>query len=104
MLAKRNVVAFLLFVLLCPAIACKRSMSHEEVENQLKMAMRKRLYEGIHNDSSTVKYDVQKVTFFEDKTVFQCEFTVRMTKPGYDTTGTMGATISKDFKMVGRKF
>jgi hypothetical protein len=83
---------------------CKRNMSREDVENQLKMAFYKGLYESVHNDSSQVKFEVKKVSFFEDKYLYDCEFTVRLKKPGYDTTGVMGATVSKDFKTIRRKY
>ena len=79
-------------------------MSHDEVENQLKKAMYRGLYQNINNDSSIVKYDVLSVRFFEDKEVYDCEFTVRLRKPGYDTTGTMAATITKDFQKMNRRF
>ena len=95
------------FALLCSFLvlfSCKKKMNKEELETQLKKAMYRGLYENINNDSSVIKYDVLSVTFYEDKEVYDCEFKVRLSKPGYDTTGTMAATITKDFKKMNRRY
>jgi hypothetical protein len=44
------------------------------------------------------------VNFYEDKDFYDCEFMVRLREPGRDTTGSMGATITKDFKKMNRKY
>ncbi len=72
-------------------------------EARLMQAMQTKLYESINNDSSTTKYRVLSVTYYEDKTVFLCEFKVRLQKTNIDTTGIMTADISKDMKIVRRK-
>jgi hypothetical protein len=95
------------FTLICSLLvlfACKKKMSREDLETQLKMAMYRGLYQNINNDSSVVKFDVLSVNFFEDKDFYDCEFIVRLRKPGYDTTGSMGAMITKDFKKMNRKY
>ena len=86
-------------------ISCKHTMTQKDIENQLKKAMQTYLYESINNDSSHVKFRVQDVTFFEDNSNYRCEFHVLMNSgQSKDTTGLMGADISKDFKEVKRKF
>ncbi len=75
----------------------------ENTEESLKKAMTQFLYNSINNDSSRVKYNVQDVTYFEEEIDYQCEFTVHVSVKGRsDTTGTMTAEISKDFKTVTR--
>jgi hypothetical protein len=95
------------FALICSLLvlfACKKKMDRQELETQLKKAMYRGLYQNINNDSSVVKYDVLTVNFFEEKDLYDCEFTVRLRKPGYDTTGRMAATITKDFKEMHRRY
>lgn len=57
-------------------------------------------------DTSRVKFNVLYVAFFEDKTFYLCNFKVNMKEKRvnqiFDTTGTMSARISKDFKNVSR--
>jgi len=95
--------SFILIITLIAAMGCKRTLTHEEVEAELKKAMTENLYKGINYDSAKAKYDVQSVSYYEDKTFFECEFKVRVTNPGHDTTGIMTARISKDFSKVVRK-
>lgn len=95
-----------LFVLL---IACK---AKDSIEDDLKNTMQSYLYEQVNNDSSKIKYNIQKVTFFNDKDKqrYVCEFTVNMreftvdSKTKFDTTGMMKAYISKDLKKVTRLY
>lgn len=92
-------------ILLMAAIGCKRHLSTTEVERELKTAMTNYLYKQIHNDSSKARYDIQQVTFFEDKEFYECEFKVHLyiVQKNHDTTGIMTARISKDFSSVRRK-
>jgi hypothetical protein len=90
-------------LLLFGVTACKRHLSHTEIEKQLKSSMHKFLINRKDYDSSKLKFEVQKVYFFEEKTSYDCEFVVRMWSNGYDTTGVMTATITKDFTRVSRK-
>ncbi len=94
----------LAIVILIAVISCKRNLSRTEVENQLKSAMTSYLYKGVNNDSSMVKFFVKSVNFYEDKTFYECEFIVYKQYNKHDTTGMMGARISKDFSSVKRKF
>ncbi len=55
-------------------------------------------------DSTKVKFTVLDVAYYEDKTVFDCQFKVHMKNATTDTVGDMGATVSKDFSKVKRKF
>ena len=96
--------AIIAILILIAGISCKRNLSHTEVENQLKSVMTSFLYKGVNNDSSTVKFVVKSVNFFEDKTFYECEFIVYKQYNKRDTTGMMGAWISKDFSTVKRRF
>jgi hypothetical protein len=84
-------------------MACKRNLSRSDLENQLKLSMHKFLISRPNYDSTKLKFDVQKVYFFEDKAIYECEFVVHMWSNGHDTTGVMTATITKDFTIVKRK-
>ena len=77
-----------------------------EIQNDLKTAMQTYLYNGVNNDSSNVKYHVEKVDYFDDnyKNTYICEFTVHLKTKLFDTTGIMKAYISKDFKKVKRMY
>ena len=103
-MSKDRMFSCLIMISLSIATACKRTMTHDEVESQLKKAMERGLYEAINNDSSQTKFEVLKVAYFEDKNFYDCEFMVRLKKPGFDTTGSMAAYITKDFKKMNRKY
>jgi hypothetical protein len=94
--------ALIFTLLLFTGLACKRKLSRFDVESQLKSAMHAFLINRPNYDSSKLKYDVQKVSFFDDKTEYDCEFVVHMWDNGKDTTGVMTATITKDFTKVKR--
>ena len=84
---------------------CKHSAADSDayVRDHLTNAMTKFLYEQVNNDSSKVHYEIKKLYYFEEKTYFNCQFSVHMKLPTYDTTGVMTAIISKDFKTVTRR-
>lgn len=86
--------------------ACKAKNPASEIQNDLKNAMQTYLYNGVNNDSTNVKYYVEKVNYYDDnyKKTYVCEFTVRMKTKLFDTTGIMKAYISKDFKKVDRLY
>ena len=84
--------------------SCERKLSQNDVEDELKKAMTHQLYLGAGKDSAKVKYQVVSVNYFEDKQFYECEFKVHMKTSTSDTTGIMGARISKDFSQVARKF
>ena len=84
-------------------IGCKRALTRQEKEERLKKAMTTYLYQKINNDSAHVKFRVESVTFFEENTLYDCEFNVHLIRDNHDTSGIMTATISKSFKTVKRK-
>jgi len=93
----------LVLVLIGLFTACKRKLSSEDVERELKTAMLHQLNKGLNSDSTKVKFEVLKVNYFEDKQFYECEFNVRMKTAALDTTGIMLARVSKDFTVVRRK-
>jgi hypothetical protein len=96
----------LLLSLLLLGFSCKRKVSPEDIQAELSKAMLNQLYLDHHSDTSKVKYEILSVSFFPEKTFYNCEYKVHMHIPmtGFDTVGFMSATISKDFKEVKRKF
>jgi hypothetical protein len=72
------------------------------IEDTLKKTMQSYLYKAVNNDSSYVKYHIEKVVFYDDDTTYTCSFTVHMKAKNFDTTGIMKANISKDFLKVER--
>ncbi len=91
-----------LSVILLLLFSCVRN-GGINVAELLKTAMQKHLYEGVHNDSSRVRYEVKDVAFFENPDSYDCEFTVHLISKQLDTTGIMQARVMKDFKKVIRK-
>jgi nitrate/nitrite-specific signal transduction histidine kinase len=91
-------LALLLFL-----FACKRKLTPSELQTELKKAMLNYLQNQQGYDSSTIRFDVMDVSYFEDVKVYDCEFKVKLTQNGHDTTGIMTSTISKDFSKVKRK-
>jgi hypothetical protein len=81
-------------------------MSKEDVQESLKAAMDLYLNHQPRIDTSRVKFHVLEVIYFEDKTIYLCNFKVDMKEKRinqlFDTTGNMSARISKDFKDVHR--
>ena len=96
---KKILVCLLLILGLC----CQKKPKPSELEKQLRKTMSAFLYKSVNNDSSKVKYDVKEVIFFEAPDFYECEFNVKMSQAGKDTTGVMGARITKDFLRVSRK-
>ena len=96
---KLRVFSILFFTVL---FSCKAKDTPDDVRSDLANAMQTYLYNQINNDSSNVKYRVQKVIYFEDKDKYICEFTVNVKAKLYDSTGIMKADITKDFKKVNR--
>jgi hypothetical protein len=98
---KRLLILLILFF----AIACNDNPPPSTLEKKLASVMTDYLYKVVQYDSSKVKYHVERVVYYADKTKYDCEFTVRMMIPGRkDTTGFMKAYISKDFKKVNRTY
>jgi hypothetical protein len=93
----------LLLLVLVTGFACKRKLSPSELQGELKKAMLTFLQQQKGYDSTTMKFEVQDVTYYEDVKMYDCEFKVRLTQNGHDTTGIMTGTVSKDFSKVSRK-
>jgi hypothetical protein len=72
------------------------------VADTLKKTMQAYLYKAVNNDSSYVKYHIEKVSFSDDGNQYSCKFTVHMKAKNFDTTGIMKANVSKDFLKVDR--
>jgi hypothetical protein len=102
----RYIITFLLGGTLL--FSCFKKTSRKEVEENLKTAMGLYLNHQPQIDSSRVKFNVLEVVYFEDKTDYICEFKVNMKEKHdtilKDTTGSMSANISKDFKTVSRRY
>ena len=88
------------------AFGCIAKNPASEIQDDLKNAMQTYLYNGVNNDSSNIKYYVEKVNYYDDnyKKKYVCEFTVHLKTKLFDTTGVMKAYISKDFKKVDRLY
>lgn len=87
-------------------VACKKKFSPHKTQDVLKRAWLNFLEKGPHFDSTRDKFEVLDVSYFEDSTLYLCEFKVRMKIPSQhiDTIGMMSATISKDFNVIRRKY
>ena len=97
---------FLILLLTVFVFACKAKDPALQIQNDLKNSMQTYLYNGVNNDSSNIKYHVEKVVYYDDniKKKYICEFTVHMKTKLFDTTGIMKAYISRDFKTVERLY
>jgi hypothetical protein len=97
-------------VFICSSVlfSCLKKTSKKELEDNLKTAMGLYLNHKPNMDTSRVHFEVLDVTYFEEKTDYLCEFKVNMkekiNEQIKDTTGSMSARISKDFKEVSRNY
>jgi hypothetical protein len=86
--------------------SCVKKTSKRDTEESLKTAMGLYLNHGPRVDTSRIKFNVLEVAFFEEKMFYVCNFRVNMKQKRddrlIDTTGSMSANISKDFKDVTR--
>ena len=101
-LMKKYAVLFLTFLLFaCNAMDGK----DQDPREKLKAAMIDALYKAVNYDSSKVKYRIEEVIYYEDTKYYDCQFKLTMMRSGNtDTTGSVWAFISKDFKEVKRTF
>ncbi len=91
--------------LLTLAAACGNSSGNTDPREQLKVAFVESLYKAINYDSSKVRYRVDEVIYYEDTKYYDCQFKLTMFRKGFtDTTGSVWAYVSKDFKEVKRTF
>ena len=87
-------------------LSCKAKNTAGGLENDLRTTMQAYLYQEKNNDSANIKFRVLDVVYYDDqlKNMYDCEFKVNMKTQLLDTTGTMKANISKDFKKVVRLY
>ena len=96
-----------ILLLLSFAFACKRTPTPEtppQIQTKLKAAMTNFLYKQVKYDSSVVKYHILEVYYYEEATFYRCQFKVHEQERHFDTTGMMGATISKDTAKIVRLY
>jgi hypothetical protein len=88
--------------------SCVKKTTRKETEESLKTAMDLYLNHQPKIDTSKVKFNVLEVIYFEDKSIYICNFKVHMKARNndqiIDTTGAMRARISKDFRTVSRTY
>ena len=97
---KTLIVLFLLVI----GSSCKRPLGADDIPGRLKNTMTEFLKKSLKEDSSSIKFDVQDVSYFEDKDFYECEFKVRMTDKNTDTIGIMRARVARDFSTITRKW
>jgi glycine cleavage system protein P-like pyridoxal-binding family len=102
-MGKKSKIIFLGLSIVIYMTACKSKTSDQEVEQKLSAAMSKNLNANHLADSLHTTFDILDVNFYEEKTLYHCEFKVHLKNPTKDTTGIMTADISKDFERVIRK-
>jgi len=91
---------FSFLLLLSLAFGCKNKASAEaELENKLMKTMKEYL-DG--NAKFGTVATVKDVIYDDRGKYYYCEFNVNLYNVNKDTTGTMVAMISKDFKTVER--
>lgn len=93
---------YTLFLLLLFGAACnQKALSGKELEDKLKKTMTKHLQETMKPGTEVT---VKDVIYYPEKMkdIYICTFVVRIKTPNTDTTGSMMALISRDFKKVTR--
>lgn len=100
---KRNLIGCSLLLVLISS-ACARKSVKRDVKNNLENAMEIYLNSPKRVDTAKVKFKVLDVIYYEDKLVYDCQFKVHMKNAATDTIGQMGATVTKDFSTVKRKY
>ena len=107
---RKKLMRFRSVVLSCfiLVLSCKaKDATPKGLKDDLMKTMQDYLYQTqVNNDSSSVKYRVEDVVYYDDnvKHKYVCEFTVHMKEKLFDTTGKMKAYISKDLKTVQRLY
>ncbi|HCL84140.1 MAG TPA: hypothetical protein DIC22_09205 [Chitinophagaceae bacterium] len=88
--------------------SCVKRQGKKELEDNLKAAMGVYLNHRPGIDTSRVQFTVLEVVYYDDKKDYICDFKVHMKEKTpdqiKDTTGTMRARISRDFKDVTRSY
>lgn len=99
---QRPLFKAILFILILSG--CIRKPAQRDVSDRLKSTMNLFLNSPEKIDTANAKFTVLSVTFYEEKSAYECEFKVHLKNISTDTIGTMGAVISKDFSKVKRKY
>ena len=93
---------FTFMVILAIGTGCKpKVLSGKALEDKLISTMGDYLHKTLKPD---INFTIKNVTYFTevDKKLYDCRFNVYMHSSTVDTTGTMWATITNDFKEVVR--
>jgi hypothetical protein len=79
----------------------QKVLSGKELEDKLKATMTEHLQKTLRPGTN---FEIMNMTYYPDKikNCFICVFDVRIKSANSDTTGTMKAFISPDFKKVER--
>jgi hypothetical protein len=94
----RSICFALLFLIIT---GCQRKLSTTEVKSNLEKAMAAYLHQTQHIDSPPLRFDMIDVVYQENDSSYLCQFTIRLHRPdGSDTTGVIGARVSKDFSLI----
>ena len=93
-------LSFFLLVVFMAAGCKQKTISGPELENKLMNVMKEHL-EKTNNRPDAV-FTVKEVVYYPEKEQYICEFKVNVKTASSDTTGTMKAYISNDFKTVKR--
>jgi hypothetical protein len=96
-----RLIRFLLPVFFLITTGCQRKLSATEVKNNLEKAMATYLHQQQHADSPLLRFDMIDVAYQESDSSYLCQFTIKLYRPdGSDTTGIIGARVSKDFSLI----
>jgi len=100
-----KITHFLLLIALGSGLSCKRKLSPAEVKVNLEKAMANYLKKEQEDLSSTLRFEMVDVDYFEDREFYDCEFKVRLLRDGgKDTTGVIKSKITKDFSKVTKRW
>ena len=84
--------------------ACQRKLSPAEVKDNLEKSMTEFLQKEQGPDTPPLNFKMVDVNYFEEASYYNCEFTVKLTRPdGSDTTGIIKSRITKDFSSVTKR-
>jgi hypothetical protein len=80
---------------------CQRKLSATEVKSNLEKAMTDYLHQQQHPNTPPLRFDMIDVTYQENDSSYQCQFTIKLYRPdGSDTTGIISSRVSKDFSLI----
>ncbi|HEX3935281.1 MAG TPA: hypothetical protein VHW43_11420 [Puia sp.] len=100
---KRLPLCFALSFLL---LACHRKIKQQDTQDTkelLENAMARFLDGSQATKAEKLRYDVQDVTYYEEPTIYICEFKIKLTLPdGRDTVGMMKERVDKNSMTIQR--